>query len=233
MSDEKHCESKMDFFAILASLVHDMKNSIGMLLNTLDEIVMTCQEQQCTNSDLFPKIQYEAKRVNNNLIQLLTTYKIDNAQYPLNIAYQSVYEFLEEQIMLNKPLLDFKSINIDLECEEDLFWLFDSDLIAGVVNNVLNNAYRYTKDTILIKSYKEDDILVISMEDNGIGYPEEMLISESHKERGIDFKSGSTGLGLFFSSIVARMHKKNEKYGSISISNGGTFGGGCFIINIP
>jgi hypothetical protein len=74
------------------------------------------------------------------------------------------------------------------------------------------------------------------VEDNGQGYPECMLISDQegllHKKT-IDFNTGSTGLGLYFSILVAKSHENNEKKGYISIVNGGALGGGVFTIFIP
>ncbi len=232
MTSEEQNNS-MDFNTILASLVHDMKNSLGMLLNTLDELIGDCELRGCTTSDLFPKIQYEAKRVNNNLIQLLTIYKIGESQYPLNISHNSVFDFIEEQSLLNKPLLDFKNIDIEIDCAEDLFWAFDRDLVAGVLNNVLNNSFRYAKDKIKISAIRKDGFLIISLEDNGSGYPESMLTSDLDSGKGTSFQTGSTGLGLYFSSTVAKMHKNKGNEGSVCISNGCSYGGGCFTIKLP
>lgn len=51
--------------------------------------------------------------------------------------------------------------------------------------------------------------------------------------RGVSFNTGSTGLGLYFSSIVAKMHKNQGRTGDILLENGGKFGGGCFVLRLP
>jgi hypothetical protein len=48
-----------------------------------------------------------------------------------------------------------------------------------------------------------------------------------------EFLTNSTGLGLYFSSEVAKMHKHRGQGGSIALENGGTLGGGCFILRLP
>jgi K+-sensing histidine kinase KdpD len=223
----------IDFAASLASTTHDMKNSLGMMLNELDEVVNNCTSENCPSHKHLLHMQYEANRVNSNLIQLLTLYKMDNDQFSVNISHYSVVDFLEETIIQTKPLLDFKGIEVVIDCRDDLFWFFDHNLIIGVINNVLNNAFRYAGDKIWIRAAENNGYLDIHIEDNGNGYPDHMLGSSIETSRGVSFKTGSTGLGLFFASIVAMMHKNKGKEGFISISNVEESRGGRFTITLP
>ncbi|MDF2642359.1 MAG: histidine kinase, partial [Pseudomonas sp.] len=50
---------------------------------------------------------------------------------------------------------------------------------------------------------------------------------------GINQGSGSTGLGLYFASHIARLHARNGVHGRIEIANGGALGGGLFSIYLP
>jgi len=226
-------ERMIDFPAFLASMAHDMKNSLSMLLNTLDEVVANCTPEKCPSYGHLSQMQYEATRVNFNLIQMLTLYKMDNDQFSINISHYPVSELIEENVLQNKPLLDFKGIEIVSECPDDLTWFLDSDLISGVINNILNNAYRYANSKIFIRAYEKDGWLVLSIEDDGNGYPEEMLGTGVQTASGVSFRTGSTGLGLYFASMVLKLHKNKDRVGFISISNGGEYGGGCFTITLP
>ncbi len=223
----------MQFPAFLASIAHDMKNSLGMLINTTEEILGNCSGKDCPSNPLLSKLQYEAKRVNNNLIQLLALYKMDKDQYTLSIAYHSVAEFLEDAALQNTPLLAFKGIAIETNCSDDLTWFFDSDLIAGVINNVMNNAYRYAHNSVAITAGEEDGYLVIHIRDDGEGYPDHMLTEGAGMPQHINFSTGSTGLGIYFASIVANMHRNKNRTGFIRTSNCDSNGGGCFSIYLP
>ncbi|MBI5408166.1 MAG: HAMP domain-containing histidine kinase [Nitrospirae bacterium] len=226
-------EKTIDFPAFLASMAHDMKNSLSMLLNTLDEVFLTCTDKNCPSHKQLSQVQYEATRVNYNLIQLLTLYKMDHQQFSINISQYPVIELLEDTILQNKPLLDFKGIEASIECDEDLSWFLDRNLISGVINNVLNNAYRYAKAKIKIRAAEKDGFLVLSIEDDGRGYPVEILGTGEQTKKDVSFKTGSTGLGLYFASIVAMMHKNKGREGFITLGNGGEYGGGCFTITLP
>jgi two-component system sensor histidine kinase SenX3 len=224
----------LDFSTYLASLVHDMKNSLGMLLNTTDEVLTRCSLETCPSYPLLSQLQYESKRVNNNLIQLLTLYKMDNAQLVLNIDYHDLEELINEAILYNKPLLDSKGIKIEIDNPNDLFWFLDKDLIGGVINNVLNNAFRYAKDTIKISTRKDErEFLVIQIEDNGTGYPEQMLNTIPDSPMKTSFLTGGTGLGLYFAYTVVKLHKEKGREGFILITNKPDQGGGCFSIYLP
>ena len=227
---------KMDFPDILASTLHDMKNSLGMLFNTLEETIEGCKEKECSICEGFYGLQYEIKRLNHSMIRLLSLYKAERSQFMINIDYYSVDEFIEDIVLQNGPLLSSKGIEIETDCPEGLFWAFDRSLMSGVLDNVLNNAFRYTKDKVRISADKEDGYLFFRLEDNGPGYSESMLINdkkESSCKKTIDFGTGSTGLGLYFSVLVAKSHTNGDREGYISIVNGGALGGGVFSIYVP
>lgn len=226
-------DKKLDFSTVIASSVHDMKNSISMLLNTLDEIVGQCEPAACRSASQFSLLQYEGQRVNNHLIQLLTIYKIGNSQCSTNINEQDVEDFLQECAMQYEALLAPKGIDIEVQCEDGLMAFLDRELVSGVINNVVNNAYRYSRDKIVLSGAMQDGYVVISVSDNGRGYPESMLIDSSSGNSSVSFSSGSTGLGLYFSALVAASHTTKQRKGYIQCSNDGIDGGGRFSIFIP
>jgi two-component system, OmpR family, sensor histidine kinase SenX3 len=229
-------EGKMNFSDILASTLHDTKNSLGILFNNLDDIITSCQEKQCPSHTEFFKLQYEIQRLNHSLIRLLTLYKADKSQLAINIDYHSIRGVLEDALVQHELLLQSRGIKLEIDCDPALFRAFDVNLIMGVLDNVINNSFRYAKEKVKISSFIKDDYLIICIEDDGTGYPPSMLFNENNNpefKKVIDFRSGSTGLGIYFSAMVANLHKNNDKAGFISIANGGTLGGGVFSLYLP
>lgn len=224
---------KLDFSTMLASSIHDMKNSLGMLLGTLEKIMQQCGPNVCASYSNFFQLQYEGKRVNDHLIQLLALYRIDNSQYLVNISEIYVNDFLEESLLAHQDMLTYRKIHIDVSCPDDLRWFFDRELISGAMTNVINNLYKYTRDKVQITAEEKDSYLVIRIEDNGPGYPDKMLSSDNKTQQDLSFSSGNTGLGLYFATLAAKMHKNKGKVGYISTSNDGIDGGGCFSVFLP
>ncbi|HEU0283102.1 MAG TPA: HAMP domain-containing sensor histidine kinase [Gallionella sp.] len=207
-----------------------MKNSIGILINFL-EAKLTELEPNAQKKTA--PMLYEVKRVNGNLIQMLAIYKIGNQFYPFDLTENSIGDFVREIIEQNRSLLDYSGITLEVEFDEGLTWYFDYELIAGAISHALNNATHYTKDKLRLSVNEEDGELVMRVEDNGSGYPASILETGDAVSKGVNFVSGSTGLGLYFSSMVARLHKNCGKTGGIFLENGGKFGGSCFILRLP
>lgn len=218
----------LDFSTILASSVHDMKNSLGMVLFSLEEMI-----EQNKNDAKVQQLHYDVLRVNNYLIQLLSLYKMDKSVYPLHIADQDVAEFIEEQISRNHSLIDARGIQVEVDVEPGLVWFFDQNLLVGVVNNILANTVRYSNQNMKLSAYLEDEYLVIRIEDDGRGYPENLLGGLDEVSMGVDFVSGSTGFGLYFTHQVAQVHENNGRRGFVKIENNSQLGGGCFSLYLP
>ena len=227
-------KSKADFSLILASSVHDMKNSLGMLLNSLEEIIRDTQERDEKQASQFSVLQYEAARINTELIQLLSIYRMQNDRLPVRVDEHYPVEMLEEQVARNHMLFEVNGLEVEIDCDEDLFWYYDSELVGGVVHNILVNGARYSKAKMRLSAVVKNDELVVTVEDDGNGYPPFMLGSPDQSfSKSVSFTEGSTHLGLYFAKEVAEMHKRGEHIGSIELANGGALGGGVFTLRLP
>jgi signal transduction histidine kinase len=227
-------QEDINFSDFIASSIHDMKNSLNIQIGFLEKLMGECQGK--VDGAMLGQLGhtiYEANRINVNLIQILSLYKLGKSIYPIDIAEQSVREVLDEVMLQNQSIMGYKGITVSVACDEGCYWYFDRDLITGVLVNALNNAYNYTTDKIHVMARIRDGLLEIRVEDNGNGYPESLLLESIAEKKGISFSTGSTGLGFYFSSRVAGMHKNAGKQGCLSIENGGTYGGGCFVLTLP
>ena len=225
--------SKIDFSTVLACSVHDMKNSVGMLLSSVEGILDEYEPQTKEEADYFKTLHYESSRINGELIQLLTLYRMDKDFLPVSIDEHYVADVFEDQCARNQVLIDTSEINLSINCDQDLAWYFDADLIGGVIHNILLNCIRYTETNICLGAEIIDDTLVISLADDGPGYPSEMLVKPSAQVEQAELSSGATHLGLFFTQKIAELHKQDSRTGSIKLSNDSPLGGGLFQLFLP
>ncbi|WP_100640471.1 sensor histidine kinase [Marinobacter salexigens] len=221
----------IDFSMVLALTVHDMKNSLGMLLNSLDEL-RTENYDNLNDSSKLNTLQYEAERIHNDLVQLLGIYRLGENNLSAHIEEHSVPEFLSEHLARHTPLLEGLGIECTIEVEA-ISGYFDADLLTGALNNIINNAIRYTESRIRLTANERDGYLVIGIEDDGEGYPESMQHTGTLSFKSLDFNTGSTSLGLYFVSAIANLHSEGERTGYLKIRNGGEIGGGVFEIWLP
>ncbi|MCG2585021.1 HAMP domain-containing histidine kinase [Massilia sp. TS11] len=230
--------SHPDLFMFLASTAHDMKNSVSVLSGTLESLLGKADPAMQEAVPQMAHMLYQTKRLNDNLIQLLALYKqVGTPAYPFEVQPQEVGQLVQQVISAERVLLQSKGIQLALDVDPQQIWYFDEDLIIGLLCHALNNAINYTQDKIRLAIAEEDGYLVLRVEDNGRGYPPAMLAAGqamlSGQRSGVNFRTNSTGLGLFFASEVARMHRAHGRTGSVSLENGGAYGGGCFILRLP
>lgn len=226
---------EITFIDLMASSIHDMKNSVNVQVHALENIASSAKARgdlEAFNSLVL--VIAQTHRVNANLIQLLSLYKFGKSTYPLDIREQSVAELIAEAVLQQRAVLDFKGIAVTVDCAPDFYWYFDHDLMTGVLLNALTNACQYTQDKIHIAAQVQDNMLVLRVEDNGPGYPAHMLQDDAvQASKGVNFASGSTGLGFYFSAQVAQLHRNNGRVGTLTVANGGAYGGGCFVVALP
>jgi signal transduction histidine kinase len=238
MSSKESADSSEKIFnTIIASSVHDMKNSLVLLLQTIENI---CRDEDVKAKHIkeYGILQYEARRLNSSLVQMLSIYKLGQDRLPINYQYLDLENFLDDVMAQHIILFEAKGIKYTIECDYDLYWSFDPDLIAGVLDNVITNSIRYTRDNLHIFAYIDSnesngDELIIEITDNGPGYPTDMLSDPENYIHQTNFSTGSTGLGLFFSAQVAKMHGKDGHFGRIELDNKQDENGGIFKIKIP
>lgn len=221
-----------DFSLVLASSVHDMKNSLGMLLTTLAEMMESYPPQDQKQAEFFATLEYEAARINSELVQLLTLYRMDEQTLVFEVDEHSVLDLIEDQIARNDTLLRVRNLVIDVDCAPELHWYFDNEMMAGVINNILVNCARYSRQRLLVSAWVEDEFLCISIADDGDGYPEFMLQGAVPPSK-ISYRTGSTKLGLLFAQRVMQLHKSRDRQGYLSLANQGPLGGGVLNLYLP
>ena len=223
-------EHKSDFLAIIASSIHDMKNSLNTLINTVDELGDRKDIPEHYHNS-FNIIQTEGQRLGNSFTQMLTLYRIEENKYFAGIDQHNVYDCLEELALENRPLLERREQVLDVICPSDLTGYFDRALVMGVLNSVINNACRYAKHAVTLRAEQSDGRLTFSVLDDGPGYPEQVLDNARHTS--LDLVGGQTGLGLHFAATVAALHKNGTEKGTIELSNRENSSGACFVLKIP
>ncbi|EXJ16650.1 sensor histidine kinase [Imhoffiella purpurea] len=224
----------MDFSDILASSIHDIKNSLSLILNNLDELIGD-PKNRIRDPRQARLLQHEAQRANSNLIQLLTLYKLGNAQLVVRISEYNLEDFLDEVIAANQAVCQALGLELTHNCGPDLSGYFDSELIRSVLDNAIGNARRYAKSRILLSADREDDCLVIRVEDDGAGFPARLIgESQSIMQPPIDPDNPArTQLGHYFAAQIAALHETRDRQGRIQLKNAHRLPGGCFELWLP
>ncbi|WFR56110.1 histidine kinase N-terminal 7TM domain-containing protein [Anaerocolumna sp. AGMB13025] len=209
----------------------DIKEPLDMLLNLSD--ILKSQDSNGNNNQLISEIQ---KYVNNIFL------RVDNMlEYFQNKQTGIIYSPMEwklsklaqEAVKTIREKAENKNIGIHLTIEDDLMVYADRGMLDIVLRNLLSNAVKFTdrNGSISITAEKEEDFIIISIKDTGIGMESEkvqLLFQDVDASPSIGTE-GEVGIGLGL-LLCSQIIKRN--YGDIWVDS--TFGEGSnFFIAIP
>ena len=225
-------DMKSDF---VNNLTHELKTPIStislasQMLN--DKSIASAEKNYDRISGI---ISDESKRLGYQVERVLQMAKFDQGDLKLEFKDISIHEIIES-VMSNFTLqVDNKNGMLipSLHADEDIITA-DPVHITNMISNILDNAVKYTPENpeIYIETRNQDDQIIISIRDNGIG------ISKTNQRRIFDkFFRVSTGnvhtvkgfgLGLSYVKKIVEEHQ-----GKINVDS--DLGSGTtFIINLP
>lgn len=223
----------MDMQMVMASTVHDVKNSLGMIDNQLNESIKKLQDSNPEVAQEIRRIQLECGRINNGMVHMLGLYKLHDGTFSPSIEETYVGDVIHDSISRYSELLSAMGIQMSVEfADDDCLWYLDANLIEGLLGNVLTNSIRYTNSKLEFLISEQDDWLRIRIRDDGQGFPENML-HLLEQPASVCFQSGATGLGLFFCQKIAELHTNGERKGYVQLSNDEQGKGAIFDLFLP
>jgi len=200
-SEKKFRIQKNEFTAMVS---HELKTPIfpikmhcQMLKDTSMMGKLSPEQLQSVN-----QIEIMANRLQSLTDDILDAQKLDMNQMKFTKTKFSLREFFDNMKKTHKPLMDKKNISLITSCN-DLEIYTDRDRLFQVFSNLIQNAVDFvSNDTgkIQINAVPQNDDILLSVKDNGIGIPTEKISDLFRKFYQIDTtlkrKHGGTGLGL-------------------------------------
>lgn len=213
----------MNISTILASAIHESKNQIGTLLYQLQTLKET-SDFQGSNKTKIVQIEESLKKLNDEWVEYLYLYRLASNGYELHIDTFLMEEFLDDQVFALQPSAIAKNLELDFSCDSSLTGVFDERLMTAVVSTGVYNALRFAKSKIKITAEKEENFLVIAVEDDGKGF--------QPQQEDDDVFEANTGLGLYFAELSATAHTVNHTSGFIK-KDVSSLGGASLKIYLP
>ena len=215
---------------LLNSLSHELRTPIATIIAATDNIQSGSDKLTKENQEeLIGEISKASFRLNQQVENLLNMSRLESGFIKPKLDWCDLSELVYDTVKkIEETKIDQKitiNINPDLPLVKT-----DKMLLGQILYNLLNNAILYTRPGSLINvdAIIHADILQITIEDNGDGFPPEEMDHVFDKfYRLKSSKTGGTGLGL---SIVRGFTEALA--GSIKLENIGT-GGARFTIELP
>ena len=144
--------------------------------------------------------------------------KNDSDKLQINKQIFNLDEELNSLVQLYKDLAENedKNLNVSFEYKDEIN--ADLNMVKQLIVILLDNSIKYTrsKDSIEIKTYKQDGKAVLEVVDTGIGISNEAIdhIFERfyREEKSRNREKGGMGLGLSIAYNIVNLHKGTIKF---------------------
>lgn len=218
----------------VANVSHELKTPIAAVKGFAETLLGGVVKDEETARSFLQIIYDESERLNRLIGDILELSKIESRRAPLMLSPVDINGFMANTIAILEVSALRKNIHIQMTSPQELYMEADEDRLRQILVNLLSNAISYTpeggKITINIEENEQENI-VISIVDTGIGIPEKDLPRIFERFYRVDKArsrgSGGTGLGLSIVKHLIDLHK-----GTIEVSS--TVGiGTTFTIELP
>jgi two-component system phosphate regulon sensor histidine kinase PhoR len=212
----------------VANVSHELKTPITAIKGFV-ETLRDGAISQPQNAKRFLDIVYKhSERLNAIVEDLLSLSRLEEKSFEIEFESIKIRSLLKTAVDNYEFKSKEKLIEINLDCAENLSAKINNQLIVQAVENLIDNAIKYSdiKTHIMISAFKDENKLIIKVQDEGCGIPKENFprlferFYRIDKSRSRD--EGGTGLGLSIVKHIAQVHK-----GSVEVEsepgNGSTF----------
>ncbi len=216
LKSEREAKAKSDFLAIMS---HEIRTPLNIIINVFGLLAEIRIDEK--NDDFVQKGLSSATLLLHTINDILDYSKIEAGQLHIEHIPFSLNELIKNIHNLFSLQMEQKGITyiIDKEQEVEDSWLGDPIRITQILNNLINNAYKFTETgsiTLKISKISKSDIddktivlLRFEVMDTGIGITEEQIEKIfspfMQADTSTTRKYGGTGLGLSISKNLASL----------------------------
>lgn len=200
--------------ALRNAIAHDIRSPLSILRGYQEMLLEFVSAESIKTEDVIDILQtgmYQIDRIEHFTENMRKMSHLEQRELQCSeIELSELAKKIEaEAAMLSKK--ESKLCKVERVQEQNIVKV-DEELVMEVTDNLLENAVRYAQKSIALQIKKKDGFLIISVEDDGIGFVDtEEKVTEPfyHKNPQDDLKH--FGLGMYISRIFCEKHGGNLK----------------------
>jgi len=201
-----------EFFriAILNTLSHELKTPLTIIKGYIQYLLRLKDTESFYNTlNIILSNVYRLEELVSELIEV-SKFVSDNVLLKNDIfSLKKLLDFVISKFRSKISSKDIKLIlDINLSDQDEI--IGDFEKIRYAIQEIIENAYKYGKDQIIVKAYKGKDGFYIQVKDNGVGIKKEIineifhLFSRTNNELNRDVYG--LGVGLFLVKKIIDYH---------------------------
>jgi len=214
LNDSYENLSRMQRFRdeMIHKIVHDLKSPLSNILTTLDIVRMTLEAQgvepESDEVHLVENARLSAEQMERLIGNLLDIHRIEEGRLAVRLEPVDLAPTLRERCQQLAARLAQKHLSLEAAIPDRLpAARADQALLVRVVDNLLDNAVKYTPSGghILVSAQPEDHEVVVCVADSGPGIPppdRERVFEKFEQLSGARHGDFGVGLGLAFCRLA-------------------------------
>lgn len=190
---------------------HELKTPLASIRLLSDSIVQNENIDTETVREFVTDIGNEAERLQRTTEKLLDLSRLDDdiqvMPEPVDVKQVAV-----DALVFLKPLAKERRIRLRCELEEGCVVMATVDDMFHIIFNLIENAIKYNVDggSVFVKLEQKDDKVQLTVEDTGIGIPEEdryNIFTRFYRvDKARSREAGGSGLGLSIVHAAVKAH---------------------------
>lgn len=212
LKQKKLSDMKSDF---INNVTHEFKTPLATISVASEMLMNPSVIESTEKTQRYAKIIFdENNRLRNQVDQVFQISILDKGQFTLNKKMTDVHRVIESCIDVFRFIVEERKGTIAIQLKAENPYVFaDEDHLINMINNLLDNAIKYSTNTLEISISTKiiKNQLLISIEDKGIGISHEdqkhifkklyrVSTGNIHNVKGF-------GWGLFYVKTMAEAHQ--------------------------
>ena len=196
---------------LISEFVHELRTPLASL-STATYLLLRPEMSREQRDQIVNNIHTETLRLNSLASSFLDLARLESGRVQFRKTRFSASDLIYEctDVMTSKALETGVQIRVDIPEEMPLMEA-DRDKIKQVLLNLLSNAVKYNRQngSVIVSGTFDDTDLSITIQDTGVGIPEESiphLFEKFYRVRDHEGKAAGTGLGLSISKQIIQGH---------------------------
>ena len=203
---------------IISAISHEFKNPIAVINGYAQTLLDDEDLNPAIRKKFLSKIYTNGTKLSDLIDTLRLSIKLDSGKQSTSYININLFDMITDAVDTLK--LNYPKRTVIIKGSQDLTIKADSSLFSVVVSNLLENAFKYSEDEVII-NFDENSLKIT---DTGIGISSNNLENITNKFYRVHENSwnNSLGLGLFIVNNITKLHNFKLEIQSVE-HEGSTF----------
>lgn len=213
----------------VANVSHELRTPLSLIKGYVETLIDGAKDDPAVAARFLQTIEKHADRLTYLIEDLLTISRLESGQVVLNLQPMELQPLIERVMDDLHSRAEEKRITLVNEVPELLAVNADADRLQQVLFNLVDNAIKYGRiegKVIVQAKQREDQMVEVSVSDNGPGIPPEATERVFERfyrvDRARSRDQGGTGLGLSIVKHIIQSHN-GEVWVDSEVGKGTTF----------